>query len=117
LQGQSPYIINGSLGYNNENTGLTSTISLNRIGERLVLGGSRVTPDVYDRERTVIDFQLAKSFLNNKVEVKFNIRDLLAQNITTYFDYDKTGTFTEKDRVYFSNLAPTTISFSGTFKF
>jgi outer membrane receptor protein involved in Fe transport len=117
LQGQSPYIINGSLGYNDENTGLSSTVSLNRIGERLVLGGSIVSPDVYDRERTVIDFQIAKSFLDSKVEVKFNIRDLLAQNITTYFDYDKTASFTEKDRVYSSNIAPRVFSFSATFKF
>ncbi len=117
LQGQSPYIINGSLGYNNEKTGLSSTLSLNRIGERLVLGGSRIVPDVYDRERTVIDFQIAKTFLDNKVEVKLNIRDLLAQNITTYFDYDKTQSFTEKDRVFSSNNSPRAISFTATFKF
>lgn len=117
LQGQSPYIINGSLGYSDESTGLSSTLSVNRIGERLVLGGNRIVPDVYDRERTVIDFQLAKTFLNSKVEVKFNIRDLLAQNITTYFDYDKTSSFTEKDRVFSSNISPTTFTFSASFKF
>jgi outer membrane receptor protein involved in Fe transport len=117
LQGQSPYIINGSLGYSDEKTGLSSTLSVNRIGERLVLGGSIIVPDVYDRERTVIDFQLAKTFLNNKVEVKFNIRDLLAQNITQYFDYDKTGSFTEKDRVFSSNIAPRAFSFTANFKF
>jgi outer membrane receptor protein involved in Fe transport len=117
LQGQSPYIINGSLGYSDENTGLSSTLSLNRIGERLVLGGSALVPDVYDRERTVIDFQIAKTFLDSKVEVKFNIRDLLAQNITTYFDYDKTRSFTEKDRIFSSNISPRVFSFSATFKF
>lgn len=117
LQGQSPYIINGSLGYNDENTGLSSTLSLNRIGERLVLGGSRLVPDVYDRERTVIDFQIAKTFYDSKVEVKFNIRDLLAQNITTYFDYDKTKSFTEKDRIFSSNISPRSFIFSATFKF
>lgn len=117
LQGQSPYIINGSVGYSDEKTGLSSTISVNRIGERLVLGGSRLVPDVFDRERTVIDFQIAKTFLDNKVEVKFNIRDLLAQNVTTYFDYDKTGSFTEKDRIFSSNNAPSSFIFSATFKF
>ena len=117
LQGQSPYIINGSLGYSDEHTGLSSTVSVNRIGERLVLGGSALVPDVYDRERTVIDFQLAKTFLNNNVEIKFNVRDLLAQNITTYFDYDKTASFTAKDRIFSSNIAPRVLSFTATFKF
>lgn len=117
LQGQSPYIVNGSLGYSDEKTGLSSTLSVNRIGERLVLGGSRLLPDVYDRERTVIDFQIAKTFYDSKVELKFNIRDLLAQNITTYFDYDKTKSFTEKDRIFSSNISPRSFIFSATFKF
>ncbi len=117
LQGQSPYIINASLAYSDEKTGLSSTLSLNRIGEKLVIGGSINKADIYDRERTVIDFQLAKTFYNNKVELKFNIRDLLAQNITTYFDFDRSKSFTEKDRIFSSNISPRVFSFTGTFKF
>lgn len=117
LQGQSPYIVNLSLGYNDEKLGLSSTISMNRIGERLALAGSRVLPDFYEKERTVIDFQVAKTFLDNKLEVKFNIRDLLAQRITTYLDNDKTQSFTEQDRVFSSNIAPRTFIFSASFKF
>lgn len=116
LQGQSPYIINSSLIYSNEKRGLSSTLSINRIGERLVLGGSIVAPDVYDKERTVIDFQVAQSFLENKVELKFNVRDLLAQNISTYFDYDKSKSFTEKDRIFSSYKAPRFFLFSASFK-
>jgi outer membrane receptor protein involved in Fe transport len=117
LQGQSPYIINASLAYSDEKTGLSSTLSLNRIGEKLVIGGSINKADIYDKERTVIDFQLAKTFYNNKVELKFNIRDLLAQNIITYFDYDRSRSFTEQDRIFSSNISPRVISFTGTFKF
>lgn len=117
LQGQSPYIINLALGYNDEKTGLSTTLSLNRTGERLALAGSRVLPDYYEKERTVIDFQLAKSFLNNKVEFKINVRDLLAQKFTVYLDNDKSKNFTEQDRVFSSNNVPRVISFTGTFKF
>ncbi len=117
IQGQSPYIINASLAYSDEKTGLSSTLSLNRIGEKLVIGGSINKADVYDRERTVIDFQLAKTFYNNKVELKFNIRDLLARNITTYFDFDRSKSFTEQDKIFSSNISPRAISFTGTFKF
>ena len=117
LQGQSPYIINISMGYSDENAGLSSTLSLNRIGERLAIAGNRDRPDFYDNARTVIDFQIAKTFLDNKVEVKFNVRDFLAQNITVYLDNDKTKSFTEQDRIFSSNNAPRTFIFSASFKF
>jgi outer membrane receptor protein involved in Fe transport len=117
LQGQSPYIINLALGFNDERSGLSSTFSLNRIGERLAVAGSVVLPDFYEKERTVIDLQIAKTFLDNKVEVKFNVRDFLAQNITVYLDNDKTGSFTEQDRIFSSNIAPKTFIFSASFKF
>ena len=117
LQGQSPYIINGSLGYSFDKTGLSSTLSINRIGEKLVIGGSVNKADIYDKERTVIDFQLAKTFLENKIEAKFNIRDLLAQNIVTYFDFDRSKSFTEQDRIFSTNNAPRVFIFTATFKF
>ncbi len=117
LQGQSPYIVNLSLGFNDDVLGLSSTISLNRIGERLALAGSRVLPDYYEKERTVIDFQLAKTFLNNKVEFKLNLRDILAQNITVYLDNDKTKSYTEQDRIFSSTIVPRVFSFSASFKF
>ena len=117
LQGQSPYIINVAIGFSDENSGLSSTLSLNRIGERLAIAGSKDRPDFYDKERTVIDFQIAKTFLDNKVEVKFNVRDLLAQQIVVYLDNDKTQSFTEQDRIFSSNNAPRTFIFSASFRF
>ncbi|MBC7937952.1 MAG: TonB-dependent receptor [Rhizobacter sp.] len=117
LQGQSPYIINVSLSYGDEKTGLSSTLSLNRIGERLAIAGSKNRPDFYEKERTVIDFQVAKTFFDNKIEVKFNVRDLLAQNIATYLDMDKTQSFTEQDRIFSSNIAPRVFIFGASFKF
>ena len=117
LQGQSPYIINLSLGFNDDASGLSTTISLNRIGERLALAGSIVLPDYYEKERTVIDLQLAKTFYNNRVECKFNVRDILAQNITVYLDNDKTKSFTEQDRIFSNNIVPRVFSFTASFKF
>ncbi len=118
LQGQSPYLINGSLGYTDDKNGLSSTVSVNRIGDRLVIAGSGFSANIYERARTVVDFQLAKSFLNNKVELKFNARDILAQNILTYNDFEKSASFKKgtNDRVFASNNAPTTLTFTATFK-
>ncbi|MEI7736847.1 MAG: TonB-dependent receptor, partial [Ferruginibacter sp.] len=117
LQGQSPYIINTALAYSNEKIGLSTTLSLNRVGDRVAIGGPYNIPDIYEQARTVIDFQLAKSFLKNTVELKFNAKDILAQNINYYFDYDKSKSYSaDKDR-YFSTLkAPRIFSVSATMK-
>jgi outer membrane receptor protein involved in Fe transport len=117
LQGQSPYIINIALSYANDSSGLSSTLSLNRIGQRLAIAGSNVLPEYYDKERTVIDFQIAKTFLDNKLELKFNARDLLAQDILTYLDFDRSKTLTEKDKIFTRNRAPRLFILSASFKF
>ncbi len=117
LQGQSPYIINFALSYAGDSSGLSSTLSLNRIGRRLAIAGSNVLPEFFDKERTVIDFQIAKNFLNDKLELKFNARDLLAQDIITYLDFDKSRTLTDKDKIFTKNRAPRVFIFSASFKF
>jgi hypothetical protein len=116
LQGQSPYIINVALGYVGDSSGFSSTLSLNRIGQRLAIAGSNVLPEYYDKERTVIDFQIAKSLLDNKIEFKFNARDLLAQDIITYLDFDRSKTLTPKDKIFTNNRAPRVFLFSASFK-
>jgi outer membrane receptor protein involved in Fe transport len=117
LQGQSPYIINVGLSYVGDSSGLSSTLSLNRIGRRLAVAGSNLLPEFFDKERTVVDFQIAKTFLDNKLELKFNARDLLAQDIITYLDFDRSRTYTDKDKIFTKNRAPRMFIFSATFKF
>jgi len=117
LQGQSPYIINVGLNYVGDSSGLSATLSLNRIGKRLAIAGSNVLPEYYDKERTVIDFQIAKNFLNDKLELKFNAKDLLAQDIITFLDFDKSRTLTEKDKIFTNFRAPRIFVFSASFKF
>lgn len=117
LQGQSPYLINGSLAYNDEKIGLTSTLSVNRIGDRILFGGTFRDADIYEKARTVLDFQVAKTLLKQKLELKITARDLLAQKISYYFDFDKSKSYTAEDRFFSSNIAPKTFSFSATYKF
>jgi hypothetical protein len=106
-----------ALSYAHDSSGLSSTLSLNRIGQRLAIAGSNVLPEYYDKERTVIDFQIAKTFLDNKLELKFNARDLLAQDILTYLDFDRSKTYSEKDKIFTRNKAPRVFIFSASFKF
>lgn len=117
LQGQSPYIINVALSYVGDSSGLSSTLSLNRIGRRLAIAGSNILPEFFDKERTVVDFQIAKTLLKDKLELKFNARDLLAQDIVTYLDFDRSRTLTEKDKIFTSVKAPRVFVVSASFKF
>ncbi len=117
LQGQSPYLINGSIGFNDETKGFSSTLSVNRVGDRILIAGTYNTAHIYERARTVVDFQLAKFFVKKIVELKFTARDILAQKMIFYFDFDESKSFSNADRIFSSNATPKAFSFSATYKF
>ena len=90
--GQSPYILNTSLQYNNDTTNLSIAITHNIIGRRLFLVGNIDRPDVYQMPRHQLDLTVTKTIKGN-VELKAGVSDLL--NATQYFtqDYNKDGKF------------------------
>jgi hypothetical protein len=75
-------------------------------------------PNLLEKGRTVIDFQFAKLFLKNQLEVKMNIRDLLAQDIFLYRDFnEKSSTLTNTDQIFSVYKAPITVSIGVSYKF
>ncbi len=117
LQGQSPYLINASLGYNDDKLGLSSTLSVNRVGDRIFIAGTVYDADIYERARTVVDLQVAKFFLKERLELKLNARDLLAQPVRFYFDFDQSRSLTPADRFFSVTNAARVITLSATYKF
>jgi TonB-dependent receptor len=79
LQGQSPYIINAGVQYLDSETDWGVSASYNVIGRRIVIVGSTGEPSYWENPRHVIDLQLVKT-IKKKIELKLNVRDLLAQN-------------------------------------
>lgn len=90
MQGQSPYLINTGIFYKNEPLKMDIALLYNRIGKRIFGVGrsegstgddsnSRV-PHSYEMPRNTIDFSLAKKF-GEHLELKLNVRDLLAEKI------------------------------------
>ena len=81
LQGQSPYLVNLGLLYDNEKYGLNATLLFNQIGERIYLVGDAFvgSPDIYEAPRPQLDFQLAKKILKTKGELKLTVADILNQ--------------------------------------
>ena len=85
LQGQSPYIINTGLFYTTPKKDLTATISYNVIGQRIYIVGNVQEPSVWENGRNVIDIQVSKK-IGDKVELKLNVKDLLAQDLVYFQD-------------------------------
>ena len=78
--------------YINKESGWSTSVNANRIGDRIAFHGSQAagleTPALWEKSRTFIDMQITKSFLNNKMEVKLNIQNLLAQDLIFYQNND-----------------------------
>lgn len=88
LQGQSPYVFNAGLQYMNKEMGWSSSLNLNKIGSRINIQGNQTSngsvPAFWERSRAFLDYQLAKTFLKNKLEVKLNIQNILAEDQIVY---------------------------------
>lgn len=80
LQGQSPYIINAGLYYDNNESGTSVTLAYNRIGERISSVSTDVVPDLVEQPRDRVDITLSQAFLGN-FEAKLSVKDLLAQDL------------------------------------
>jgi len=74
--GQSPYIINGTLSYKNDSSGIKANVSFNVFGERLVLVTKGGLPDIYELARPSLDFNLSKEF-SKKLKLTFRAKNLL----------------------------------------
>ena len=95
LQGQSPYVFNAGLQYINKELGWSFAANTNRVGNRITIHGNQTTgntaPAFWEKARTFLDFQIAKSFLKNKIELKLNVQNVLAQDLVFYQNNDLPG--------------------------
>lgn len=89
MQGQSPYLINTGIFYNNPDNGWSAAVLYNRIGKRIVGVGSRYgtgadgttrnIPNSYEMPRNGIDLSVGKKL--GRWEFKASVRDLLAEKV------------------------------------
>lgn len=122
MQGQSPYLINGGLGYSSDNDNFSVNILYNRIGERLKFrAASGAGRNIFEKPRDVMDFQVSQKLLQKKLELKFTISDIFAQPYSWYYKYDanpaKTGYDASTDRILNSYKYGTTFRLEMRFAF
>lgn len=127
MQGQSPYVVNAGCTYQDDDKQISSTLSVNRYGQRIFLAsngdalqnGTLIEPNLWENGRTQIDFQITKGFPKQKLDLKLNVKDILAQKLIFFEDsndnkkYDK-GTDALRSSQSFGRVITFTLTY--TFK-
>lgn len=76
LQGQSPYIFNAQLGYEDVDIGMSATLLYNVYGPRIAAVGSLGIPDVYEEAFHQLDFVYKHTF-GDHFKLGFKAKNLL----------------------------------------
>lgn len=76
LQGQSPYVINVNLDYDNPELGMTATLLYNKFGERIDAVGIKPFGDVYEMPFEQLDFVFSQNFGKGN-KIKFKLQNIL----------------------------------------
>jgi TonB-dependent receptor len=63
--GQSPYLVNANMQYNDDENGWNATASFNIFGERLIVQGPATIPDIYEQPFPQLDLTINKRLTEN----------------------------------------------------
>ncbi|HRF81226.1 MAG TPA: carboxypeptidase-like regulatory domain-containing protein [Flavobacteriales bacterium] len=96
LMGQSPYIVNAGLYYQDTERKLQYNVLYNVIGPRLFAVGTFGTPDIYEMPRNVVDLTLTKG-IGKRLEVKLSAQDILNQRTLLIQDSNDNGGIDDRD--------------------
>lgn len=80
LQGQSDYILNLGLYYDNYEYGVSSGLTYNKIGYRIAKVGYGNLGDIIEKPRDQVDFNISKRIIEN-ISLSLSAKDILAQDI------------------------------------
>ncbi len=98
LYGQSPYVVNLDLGYDNDKRGTAITLFYNVFGRRLVFNSLGATPDVYEQPRHQVDMFLSQRIFGHGPVLKLSAKNILNSEVKMV--HDKLGLPNEPERVY-----------------
>jgi hypothetical protein len=115
LQGQSPYIVNAGLFYNNIESNLEVNLLYNIIGKRLFSGGFTERdnkeiisyPDIFEMPRNYLDLTISKRLTQN-INLKVKVEDILNENIIFLQDANNDGVFDKENDQLLQKYRPGT---------
>ena len=79
LQGQSPYAVNATLGYDKPNWDFQANLLYNVFGRRISEVGAQGLPDVFEQPRHQLDFNMKKKF--GHFALKVSTKNLLDSKV------------------------------------
>lgn len=92
LQGQSPYVVNLQMGYDNQDRGISASLLFNQFGERISEAGTSGRPDIYEQPFNQVDFVYTHKFSKNwKLSLK--VKNLLDDEVVFLQGNEVTRTF------------------------
>ncbi|MBS3738803.1 MAG: TonB-dependent receptor [Psychroflexus sp.] len=113
LQGQSPYLINVGLNYDDDEKGWQGGIFYNVQGETLEVVGIRNVPDAFTQPFHNVSFRLTKAFgEDQKQSINIGISNLLDDDIETFYK-----SFGSPDKVFSKRSPGQAFSIGYSYKF
>ena len=81
LQGQSPYVINASLGYDNPDLEIAAAVAYHVFGKRIAEVGNHGSPDVFELPRSQLDVTFGRQLLPF-LRLSLSAKNLLNPDVT-----------------------------------
>lgn len=111
--GQSPYLFNVNLTYDNYATRTSAGLFFNLFGDRLFLTARHATPDIYEKGYGQMDFKASQG-VNENFSFSLSVKNIL--NPEQKFVYTLDNGIVDKDYTYKSIRRGITTSISLTYK-
>ena len=92
MMGQSPYMINAGIFYNDFDAKWQFNMLYNIFGKRLYSIGGKGLPDIYELPRHLVDFSATKQ-IGKRLEIKFGVKDILNNKFRFSQDNNQNGKF------------------------
>lgn len=80
MQGQSPYIVNLALFYNNSNKNFTVNLVYNNIGKRIAYAGTPANPHTWELPRNLLDLTVTKN-IGKRFELRVGFKDIINEPV------------------------------------
>ena len=113
MSGQSPYVINAGLSYNNEALGLDVGVFYNVKGPTLAIVGTGLAPDIYDEPFHSVNFSIIKKIgKDNNTTLDFKVINLLNDRLESFY-----RSFNAEKQIFNSINPGTAFSFGVSHKF
>ena len=110
LQGQSPYIVNAAIYYQDENK-FSFNVIYNVFGDRIFSVGDDLFPTIYERSRNSLDLTISKQ-VGKRMTYKIGVQDLLTAQFRFYQDSDRNTKIDSSDNPIFTFRRGSLVNFS-----